>query len=112
MLGTATEQLSLKLGQTLSGLLNASFGNAVEIIVGVAALMQGTCNVRYILELRAVYPAATYRGTPYRTDVGEPITETRTTPCSVERVRSYLAPFSPTFCWFLDAPSLQVSNLV
>lgn len=42
MLGDATDQLSLKLGDTLSGLLNASFGNAVEIIVGVAALLQGT----------------------------------------------------------------------
>lgn len=41
LLGVATDQLSLKLGQTLSGLLNASFGNAVEIIVGVAALLQG-----------------------------------------------------------------------
>ena len=30
----------MKLGQTLSGLLNASFGNAVEIIVGITALMQ------------------------------------------------------------------------
>lgn len=41
LLGEATEQMSMKLGQTLSGLLNASFGNAVEIIVGVAALLQG-----------------------------------------------------------------------
>ncbi|KAI0761441.1 Sodium/calcium exchanger protein-domain-containing protein [Irpex lacteus] len=40
LLGTATDQLSMKLGQTLSGLLNASFGNAVEIIVGIAALLQ------------------------------------------------------------------------
>ncbi|RPD66481.1 calcium/proton exchanger [Lentinus tigrinus ALCF2SS1-7] len=45
LLGTATDQLSLKLGQTLSGLLNASFGNAVEIIVGVAALMQGQLRI-------------------------------------------------------------------
>ncbi|THG97694.1 hypothetical protein EW026_g4353 [Hermanssonia centrifuga] len=45
LLGTATDQLSLKLGQTLSGLLNASFGNAVEIIVGVAALMQGELRI-------------------------------------------------------------------
>ncbi|KAI1794683.1 calcium/proton exchanger [Ganoderma leucocontextum] len=45
MLGTATEQLSLKLGQTLSGLLNASFGNAVEIIVGIAALLQGELRI-------------------------------------------------------------------
>ncbi|KAI0707773.1 calcium/proton exchanger [Earliella scabrosa] len=45
LLGTATEQLSLELGQTLSGLLNASFGNAVEIIVGVAALLQGELRI-------------------------------------------------------------------
>ncbi|PSR77635.1 hypothetical protein PHLCEN_2v7825 [Hermanssonia centrifuga] len=45
LLGTATDQLSLKLGQTLSGLLNASFGNAVEIIVGIAALMQGELRI-------------------------------------------------------------------
>jgi Ca2+:H+ antiporter len=43
LLGEATDQLSVKLGQTLGGLLNASFGNAVEIIVGIAALMQGSC---------------------------------------------------------------------
>lgn len=42
LLGEATEQMSAKLGQTLAGLLNASFGNAVEIIVGIAALMQGS----------------------------------------------------------------------
>jgi len=40
LLGDATEQLSSSLGQTLAGLCNASFGNAVEIIVGVAALFR------------------------------------------------------------------------
>jgi len=34
--------MSMTLGQTVSGLLNASFGNAVEIIVGIAALLQGS----------------------------------------------------------------------
>jgi Ca2+:H+ antiporter len=33
--------MSAKLGGTVAGLLNASFGNAVEIIVGIAALLQG-----------------------------------------------------------------------
>lgn len=33
LLSFATEQLSVKLGQTLGGLLNATFGNAVELIV-------------------------------------------------------------------------------
>ncbi|KAG2041935.1 calcium proton exchanger [Suillus americanus] len=41
LLGEATDQLSIKLGENMSGLLNASFGNAVEIIVGVAALLNG-----------------------------------------------------------------------
>lgn len=36
--------MSFSLGDTLAGLLNASFGNAVEIIVGVAALLQGVFN--------------------------------------------------------------------
>ncbi|KAJ6490662.1 Sodium/calcium exchanger protein-domain-containing protein [Mycena vitilis] len=45
LLGQATEQMSAKLGQTLAGLLNASFGNAVEIIVGIAALLQGELRI-------------------------------------------------------------------
>ncbi|KZT69758.1 calcium/proton exchanger [Daedalea quercina L-15889] len=45
LLGTATDQMSLKLGQTLAGLLNATFGNAVEIIVGVAALLQNQLRI-------------------------------------------------------------------
>ncbi|KAG9015120.1 hypothetical protein FRB94_004239 [Tulasnella sp. JGI-2019a] len=45
LLGEATEQLSMKLGQTLGGLLNASFGNAVEVIVGIAALAQGELRI-------------------------------------------------------------------
>jgi Ca2+:H+ antiporter len=44
-LGEATEQLALELGQTLGALLNASFGNAVEIIVGVAALLQNELRI-------------------------------------------------------------------
>lgn len=39
LLGDATENMSASLGETMAGLLNASFGNAVEIIVGVAALL-------------------------------------------------------------------------
>lgn len=35
LLSFATEELSRKVGQTLGGLLNATFGNAVELIVSV-----------------------------------------------------------------------------
>ncbi|KAG2144118.1 uncharacterized protein EDB93DRAFT_1289944 [Suillus bovinus] len=45
LLGEATDQLSVELGENMSGLLNASFGNAVEIIVGVAALLNGQLRI-------------------------------------------------------------------
>ena len=37
--------MSLSLGQTLAGLLNATFGNAVEIIVGIVALLKGELRI-------------------------------------------------------------------
>lgn len=40
MLSYATEELALYVGETLGGLLNASFGNAVELIVSIIALVQ------------------------------------------------------------------------
>lgn len=40
LLSFATEELSVKLGQTIGGLLNATFGNAVELIVSVTARSQ------------------------------------------------------------------------
>lgn len=36
VLSFATEEISMKLGQTMGGLLNATFGNAVELIVGLS----------------------------------------------------------------------------
>ncbi|KAF8891238.1 calcium/proton exchanger [Infundibulicybe gibba] len=45
ILTTATEQLSHELGNTWAGLLNATFGNAIEIIVGIAALRQGQLRI-------------------------------------------------------------------
>ncbi|WVN88089.1 calcium/proton exchanger [Cryptococcus depauperatus CBS 7841] len=40
LLGFATEEASLRLGQTLGGLLNATLGNAVELIVAILALIK------------------------------------------------------------------------
>lgn len=42
LLSFATEEVSVKLGQTLGGLLNATFGNAVELIVSHADTMVKT----------------------------------------------------------------------
>lgn len=41
LMGTATEHLADRTGPTLGGLLNATFGNAAELIIAVAALRAG-----------------------------------------------------------------------
>jgi Ca2+:H+ antiporter len=45
MLGYATEELSLRVGQAIGGLLNATFGNAVEMIISIIALVKGLVRV-------------------------------------------------------------------
>jgi Ca2+:H+ antiporter len=45
LLSFATEQLALMVGDTLGGLLNATFGNAVELIVSVVALTRGEIRI-------------------------------------------------------------------
>ncbi len=40
MLSFATEEIALRTGETLGGLLNATFGNAVELIVAIMALVK------------------------------------------------------------------------
>jgi len=43
LLAFATEELAVPLGHTLGGLLNATFGNAVELIVGDFLLLTKAC---------------------------------------------------------------------
>jgi Ca2+:H+ antiporter len=45
LIGEATEELSTACGPALSGLLNASFGNATELIIGVLAIHRGLVEV-------------------------------------------------------------------
>ncbi|KAI9219993.1 hypothetical protein BC828DRAFT_406213 [Blastocladiella britannica] len=45
MLGFATEELALRTNESIGGLLNATFGNAVEVIVSVLALKAGLVTV-------------------------------------------------------------------
>ncbi|KAM5476101.1 hypothetical protein MauCBS54593_000784 [Microsporum audouinii] len=40
MLGFATEEIAMRTGETIGGLLNATFGNAVELIVSILALFK------------------------------------------------------------------------
>jgi Ca2+:H+ antiporter len=41
----ATKEMSLSFGDTLTGLSNATFGNAIEIIVGIVALLRGEVRI-------------------------------------------------------------------
>ncbi|CAG8615095.1 19557_t:CDS:2 [Cetraspora pellucida] len=45
LLGFVTEDIANRSGQTIGGLLNATFGNAVELIISVVALIQGEIRV-------------------------------------------------------------------
>src|SRR5262245_23229274 len=45
LMGKATEHLAERLGAGLGGLLNASFGNAAELIIGLMALRAGLLEV-------------------------------------------------------------------
>lgn len=44
-MGTATEELALHVGPGIGGLLNASFGNATELIIAIFALRAGLVDV-------------------------------------------------------------------
>jgi Ca2+:H+ antiporter len=44
-MGTATEEIAVVLGPSLGGLLNATFGNATELIIALVALNAGLINV-------------------------------------------------------------------
>ncbi|HEV8379877.1 MAG TPA: cation transporter, partial [Tepidisphaeraceae bacterium] len=45
LMGQATEHLSDKTGPTWGGLLNATFGNAAELIIAIIALTQGLTEI-------------------------------------------------------------------
>ncbi len=45
LMGTATEQLAVRTGSTIGGLLNATFGNATELIIAFFALSAGKFDV-------------------------------------------------------------------
>ena len=45
VLGEVTEDLAVRFGDTVGGLLNATFGNVVEMILSIAALMKGLYTV-------------------------------------------------------------------
>jgi Ca2+:H+ antiporter len=44
-MGTATEEIAIVVGPSIGGLLNATFGNATELIIALVALRAGAINV-------------------------------------------------------------------
>ena len=53
IMGTATEELAHKAGAGIGGLLNATFGNAVELIIAVFALLRARENPELIEVVKA-----------------------------------------------------------
>jgi Ca2+:H+ antiporter len=53
IMGTATEELAVKTGQGIGGLLNATFGNAVELIISVFALIRAQEDPKLIEVVKA-----------------------------------------------------------
>lgn len=48
VLSFATEEIAMRLGDTLGGLLNATFGNAVELIVSRSIMLSVQLSLRKI----------------------------------------------------------------
>lgn len=53
IMGTATEELATKAGQGIGGLLNATFGNAVELIIATLALIRAQENPKLLEVVKA-----------------------------------------------------------
>jgi hypothetical protein len=94
--------MSFSLGDTLAGLLNASFGNAVEIIVGIAALIQGMVNLPSILTFIS---EASIRRNPHRPNL---CTSFLSVSGSTDPLNRCSDQSCRTFCSFLDVPLLPV----
>ena len=45
----AVEELAIRFGQTIGGLLVASFGNATELIIAIIALVDGQLRVVQVI---------------------------------------------------------------
>ena len=89
LLAFATEELSVPLGQTIGGLLNATFGNAVELIVRP----HDFCQPR--LPRLTPCRSASLRSETTRFVLSRP---------------ACLEAFCPTYFWSLDAALLQVAS--
>jgi hypothetical protein len=81
ILSFATEEISMKLGQTMGGLLNATFGNAVELIVCMNSGLY-------------IFP------TNFCTGQHRGIKKWRNQDCSIKHVRKYSLQYAPC-SWML-----------
>ncbi len=64
-MGRATGQLAMRTGEGIGGMLNATFGNAAELIIGLLALRESLFHI--VRETRRRDPQATPSRGPGRT---------------------------------------------
>lgn len=86
LLSFATEELSVKLGQTIGGLMNATFGNAVELIVSTTYLWMARHRIANFSTRYRLLPSARAKFASSK--------------------RACLVQYCPTSCWFLAVASL------
>ena len=85
LMGKATEHLAERVGEGIGGLLNATFGNAAELIIAIMALRAGLYdvvkasitgsiigNILLVFGLSALRRRLAYRATAVQQDRGEP----------------------------------------
>ena len=64
LMGRATEQLAERMGEGIGGLLNATFGNAAELIIALVALRAGLHDVAAVMTRAQSIMTTTPGGSP------------------------------------------------
>eukprot|EP00959_Pyramimonas_sp_CCMP1952_P397803 8335078-Pyramimonas_sp.AAC.3 len=55
ILGNCTEEVALRVGDAIGGLLNATLGNATELIISIFAIKKGLLRVTQVRRRAAAY---------------------------------------------------------
>jgi Ca2+:H+ antiporter len=103
ILGDVTEDLALRSGEVIGGLVNATFGNVVELILSCVALTKkkkalnsvaGLSNLGSILSnlLLVLGAAADRRGLLVASDLSDPVSSGRVSLLSCLRASSLMIP--------------------
>jgi Ca2+/Na+ antiporter len=109
-LGFVTEQLALHTSDTIGGLLNATFGNATELIISIAALYKGLYRVVQLSLLGSIVSnlllvlgcAFLFGGMKYKTQYFDKITSQINSTLLMLAATAILVPTTMTYAGQID----------